>query len=388
MARKPVQIEVVSDTRAFGKGIKSGVIEPLDDVEKSLEDVSRAGDRAGDDLVDDLEKAQRSTEDLADEHKELAKTIERESRSSNRKFADEAEKGTSRASQGIDEFKAEATANFSEVASSFTGDVGGAIDLVQGTLGGLAGSIPGVGIALGALGAVAGVMASKWQKNTELAKQRVQDMYEDMLESGDTFISASLVQDELKKIWGEAEDTAVSLNALKLLSDATGLSQAEWANAYAGDADARASIIGKLTRKEEELQHAYEGATEADIIHLDAVEAGYAEAWDAIAKIEGETANAKGKVESYRDSVTLLKNDYEKAADAARTGYGHAVDAAAAFNDEIRDIPASKTTTVTVKANVDTKALYAGVQGAFDKKRFKVFVDAYTAPNRNGAPRP
>ena len=60
MPSKPIEVGVAADTKPFERGIKSGVIEPLDKAGDALEAVSKAGDAAGDDLVDTMRDAQRA----------------------------------------------------------------------------------------------------------------------------------------------------------------------------------------------------------------------------------------------------------------------------------------------------------------------------------------
>ncbi|WNM25244.1 hypothetical protein [Demequina capsici] len=247
MARKGIEIPVASDTRDFEKGIKSGVITPLEDAADSLKDVERAGDRAGEQLEQSMRDAQRRTEDLADEHKALQDVIEKGSRTSYRKMSDESEKATRSASDDVDEFKDEARSNFSEVASSFSGDMDSAVDLVQGTLGGLAGSLSGpVGLALGGLGAAAGLFYTQWKDQTEKVQQRVSDMTDDMIQSGERYLSANYIQQGILDIIQGADDAVVSLDQVNKIVDATGAPKETVLRAAAGDAEALNELMPVL----------------------------------------------------------------------------------------------------------------------------------------------
>ena len=87
-----------------------------------------------------------------------------------------AEKGFGRAGENVAEFKSEALQNFSEVTSSFSGDMQSIGDLAQGTLGGLASSISGpLGIALGAAAVGVGALVKHFSDAAAAAEQVVTD---------------------------------------------------------------------------------------------------------------------------------------------------------------------------------------------------------------------
>ena len=56
---KGINIPIASDTREFSQGVNRGVIEPLEDAADSLDDVAKAGDKAGQKLEDGFEDARR-----------------------------------------------------------------------------------------------------------------------------------------------------------------------------------------------------------------------------------------------------------------------------------------------------------------------------------------
>ena len=390
MAFKPVDIGIAADTRAFERDIKSGVVDELDKVVDSLEKVSHAGDDAGGDLEDSMVKAQRATDDLADEHKDLQRIIEDGSKSSFRKFEKASDDATDKASEGVSEFKSEATANFSEVASSFSGDMDSAIDLVQGTLGGLAGSIPGVGIALAGVGAAAGLFYNKWKENAEAVKARIQEMYDDMAESGAEFLSEEYVTEQINKIVIGADGAAISMKNLQRISDDTGISQSDLLRAFGGDLKTRNRIIDKLKGQIVNLGAATERASKGMQTAADEQTIASAEALRKLKDQNAEAGKAAEAVNAQREAISGLHADQGRMYADDRRNQGVAIDNLGTIKEAAEAIPTDIKSKVTVsaKVNVDQKALYTGIQGALDKKTFKVFTNAYTAPNRNGTPKP
>lgn len=303
MARKPIDIPIASDTRAFSKGVKDGVIEPLEGVEDALDDLTRESDKTGDALVDDTRKAGRGFDDLADDakkslkqvedasgdaareaekigdeakdagrdieramrdaqadtddlkkaHKDLHDVIEKGSKTAYKKMGDASEKTSREASEDVEEFRDEAQSNFSEVASSFTGDMDSAVDLVQGTLGGLAGSVSGpLAIAFGGLAATAGVFYTKWNENAEKAEQRISDMYDDMLDSGESYLSESYQQETYWSIL-KNESEVISLDKTKEYARLAGVSYETVAMAWAGNHEAMQLVQQGLYDEREAL---------------------------------------------------------------------------------------------------------------------------------------
>lgn len=316
---KGISIGVGADTRPFQQGIKSGVITPLEDTVTALGKVDRASETAGDELIDSMRDAQRATKELADENRELSQVIRDESRKSSRAVRDIGSDGFDRASEDVDEFKKEAVANFSEVASSFNGDITQMADGVQGLTGGLASALtPGIGIPVAILGAAAGAFLAEWQKSAEQSEQRVADMYDDMVESGAEFVSESFIQDQIKKI---GEDTGKWADALKLASD-SGVSIQTALRAMAGDQDAiTAAVDGTNQKREDEL---------GKLDSLDTSTADYADKVDAVnlkadvtiqklQGIQGETDTAAAKAQAVRAAFetgnTVLDDGIQKLRD-------------------------------------------------------------------------
>lgn len=374
MARKPIQIDVASDTRQFSKGVQSGVIAPLEDVYQALEDVARESQFSGDTLVDSVKEARRAvedvgdgfkdlertseqsmreaqldTEDLSHKHKALQDLIDNGSRDSFRTMKTESRQATRSAVGDVDEFKSEAKQNFSEVASSFTGDMDSAVDLVQGSLGGLAGSIPGYGIALGGLGAAAGLFYTQWKEKTEATKQRVSEMYEDMLSSGLDYLSKDFIVQRMTDIQNGVEGVGASIKDVETTAKELGVSEEEVLLAFAGHADTRNRLLDVAREKYDQNSESVAGLgdveTEAMLNSQDA-------ARDAINLLESfadEQGRATDKVDTTRSAIDRL--------DQAQ-GLKNAVDQAERFGTKLGDasnrmteFPSAKTVTITPELN-------------------------------------
>lgn len=282
-----VKISIVDDVTSFLRGAGRAE-DALDDVADSLDDLARSAQRdgraAGDDLakgidrggdrVDDVvEGMERSFRDLADTAKRQTKKAGddigdnvkagyRDASKAAKDFEDDAERAGDRASETTDEFKDEARSNFSEVASSFSGDMTSAVDLVQGTLGGLAGSIPGgIGLAMGGLAIAGGAFAAKWQEAAERTEKRISDMYNDMLQSGADYLSKDYIAEQLALIYDGAEDAAIKVSELRDLAANANIAEPLLARALVGDADARREVEVQITSQRLAITEALDAAT-------------------------------------------------------------------------------------------------------------------------------
>jgi len=266
------EIAIASETGAFEKGIKSGVIRPLEDADDALEDLGR--NRGPEQLERGLRDAQEESKDLSREIDKTARNIETEFRDAYRKAGDSSEKFERGASENVEGFKDEAIQNFSEVASSWQGDLQGMADGVQGLTGGLASSLtPGIGIPIAILGAVAGAFLQSWATATEEAKQQISDMYDDMIESGYEYLSQDFILQGISEQYKEHYDDIISR------SKELGQTHSTVAAAMAGDETAINQILDDQNakrQKEIDLVNASSGTLEEKSVKLDAIDAKYA----------------------------------------------------------------------------------------------------------------
>lgn len=270
---RPIEIPLGIESSDAERGAER-IADALDDVSSAADDLgsdgARSTERLNDALADtsdaardagrDTERALGDVEDAADD---AARVIDRDltqalreaeaaSEDAGRGMGDNISQGAADGAEGgsetIGEFKDEATANFAEVAGSFSGDMTSAVDLVQGTLGGLAGSIPGgLGLALGGLAIGAGAFAQAWIADTERVAARVAEMFDDMLASGAAYISNDYIQTKYYEIIQGAEDAILSEKDLQKITEQTGLKQEQVALAFAGNGEQMRLVQDRLT---------------------------------------------------------------------------------------------------------------------------------------------
>jgi hypothetical protein len=225
---KGIEIGIASETRAFKQGIDAGIIAPLDDAQKALEELATT--KGPEKLEQSLHDAQDATEKLGRETKDAAREIERRFRETYRGVKEAADTGIGGARQNVQEFKQEALQNFSEVTSSFDGSMNSIQDLAQGTLGGLASGIAGpIGLAAGAGAAAIGLIAGAVQglgTKTEADQQKVAEWAQSYIEAGSKILTSAqgtaraleIIQDpeqfknaqESAKDWGVTTATAIA----------------------------------------------------------------------------------------------------------------------------------------------------------------------------------
>lgn len=276
-----IKITLVDDVSSFLRGMTRAE-DALDDVAGALDDVARDGDKA-------TEKMERSFRDLA---RAVSKT--------GNDIGDDVTRGVKRADATVDEFKDEARANFSEIASSFDGSMDSIVDLAQGTFGGLAGSIAGpVGLALGALAAAGGGFAAAWKTAAEESKAAVQSMYDDMSESGANFLSSEFINQRISDIVSGSDDAATSFARAQEQANLLGVDVSVMLRAWAGDAESVAEVTDILQQKTEGLADIPWGETAPDQEFRVQLQETAAD----MLKIQEQTAQAQAGVRAYRDSV-------------------------------------------------------------------------------------
>lgn len=286
--------------------------------ERALDDVGTAAERAGREIETELESGAREAGDASEKmeksFRDAFKTVSQKAKESGDDVARETRRGSAEAEGAVGEFKDEARSNFSEVASSFTGDMDSAADLVQGTFGGLAGSIGGpLGLAFGGLGAAAGVFYSKWKENAEKTEARIGSMYEDMLSSGQSFLSQDYIQGEFHKIVQGADDAIVKYDELASVAFRSGLTQQEVALAYAGNTELMQRMVEGLTGAQDERRESMEGLDQQQRQHY---ETGIQQIQKDIDKARERQVEIDSTAAKYSEAAQTLDRYAETGADA------------------------------------------------------------------------
>lgn len=206
MARNPIEIPIASETGAFEKGMKSGVIEPVKDAEKALKNLAEV--RGPDQLENDLRDAQRQTSKLADETSRTAAAIEkdfkrayREAKEGADSVGDSGRAGFGKVREGAQEVTQEIGSNLGEAVSSIRGDMSDLGQVGQDTLGGLAATLASAGpagiagaaaLAAGAVGL--GLVTAELEKQGEQAdrlRDRLAGAYQEAAQEGRRYLDVS-----------------------------------------------------------------------------------------------------------------------------------------------------------------------------------------------------
>lgn len=355
MARKGINIAVASDTRAFSKGIADGVVEPLEDVAKSLDDVARDGDRAGDKLEDAMRQAQRETEDLKQEHKDLNDVISKGSKTAFKKMETAAEQSYDNAGDAAQDMKDEGKSAFGEMAGSFDGSLDSMAGSAQGFLGGLAASGGPIALAAGSIALAAGAFYNQWQQKTEAAKQRVSDMYADMIESQQDFLSETYKLEEFWKILKNEDGAVLGLDKAEEYAKRTGLTVQQVALAWAGDAAQMEIVMERLgTAIDDNSDKAKSANADQQQYYNDQV------AWDQVILRNAQARNDEidvtiDKVQKGRATWNTYGSDAGKALGEQNRQLGVAIDKAGTLREAAKQIPNKLAIAATVTA--DTKAI-------------------------------
>ncbi|TDW64756.1 hypothetical protein EDF51_11126 [Curtobacterium sp. PhB25] len=359
-------IGVAMDARAYEKGIRSGIIEPTEDAQDKLEELGKAGERAGDGLDrglrdggDQLDKLGKAGKDAGDDIEDGAKHGGREldklgragkeagddleaglrgAQKQTGKTADEYKamtakieadmarikaegKGTFQEAGGATgEFKEEALANFSEVTSSFTGDMQSVTDLAQGTFGGLASlggpaSLVFGGIAV-AVGLVGSALASSGEESDEfkekiadLAQTRLGDLFGQYEDSGDALARG------LRKWATDSESFGGSLLDLQKNATKAGLGVGDLTEAIGSQS------VSKMRRLRTEVEDQIETLNRQAAALSDGTAKGR-----IAAKGAQEQAEAARAVKKQLDQNLEVNDTYEKSLRAVAKAQGQTVE--------------------------------------------------------------
>ncbi len=263
----PIEIPIASDTKAFALGVENGIIDPLEDAEKSLKDLAKAGDRAGDELDGSMRQAQRETKDTKRELDRMADAIEQAGRKG-RSIGDGVKVGADQASDAVREFGDEAKQNLSETVSSFRGEAEDVAQIVQDTLGGVIGELGPAGLVLGTAGAVGiglimGAIEEAKEKEAEFRAQ-VAELADELIDAGnDGELSISQIADRMRELATATEDGAASLSTLRKDSKSTINSYQDLARAMAGNVEGLDEMIAKEQESLDKVQDARRYRSEA-----------------------------------------------------------------------------------------------------------------------------
>ena len=313
MASKGIVINFLSDVRDFLRGT-GDVEEALDDVVDSLEDVSKEGDQAA--------------EKLADSFKDNMKEVSRAAREAGDGIGTDLRKGTKQAEGGMKDLKEESLSTAKESAASFDGSAESIIDSFQEIAAnafigfGPAGVAAGLAAAAGIGVASAAILDA--EENAKAAKERVGEFGLAIIESGADVAGVNAFKDALEGIITNAEDATVKVDDLRKLTKKYGdqvPSVAEFATAYAGNADAIESVTEQLEaaiKAEEEKTFKTKAGADASYSKQEAYQGeidklkGIQEEAELAAQIEEEWLAAGGaEAQAKADAIGTINAAYD-----------------------------------------------------------------------------
>lgn len=325
---KPIDIHFAADHSALDKGI-SEINDELGTVSDSLDEVSDYANV----LSDDWDK-------VGNKGKDAGRDVER--------GMDDAERSTKKAGEEA-EGLGDALGGLGGIArDALEGDVTGAVEGVADTLGGLAGIIPGIGGLIGAgLGVVATELVASWDDAAKEVEERVAGMYEDLIASGNQYLSQQYLMQATADLFGDPKKLEEITKAAKV----AGLAITDVAAAYAGDADAIKLVDQALDDAADAqlaLQKAGEEYNTSTIVTARAAQ-------DAIGNVAEATDNAGARAQGYADTVGKYADKWGAAEKKA--------------NDAKKAVDAIGDKDVKVKVSGDTSQLKADITAALATTR-------------------
>jgi hypothetical protein len=241
--------------------------------------------------------------------------------------------------------KEEAGQSARETAASFR-EVGDAGDLVQEVLANSLGGFGPIGMAAGIAGAAGfGILTEAINTGTEQSKERVSAMYDDMIESGQKFVTDNYVSEAIKAIQTDAEGAVSSYANAQEIATMTGAALSTVLRALAGDTAAQTEVESarrealKVAQGEQAAYIAKNGEESASIEYN-------------ISTLETQ-AKAFDRTNSEKDTATEKARIYAE----AMSGFAAANDGASGSIDRVKSALAALPASTTVRLLADDSDL-------------------------------
>lgn len=296
--------EVLRNNEAMEKG--------FDETADSLDDLAREAQRSGDRVERALDDAGDAADGASDKierkFRDAFREVEKHSDDASDKVRKDAKRIGDEGGESVAEFKDEARQNFGEITSSFSGDMDSIVDLAQGTFGGLAGTLTGpLGLAFGGLAATGGLFYNAWKENAEKTEQRISDMYDDMSESGSSFLSKEYLRQAINDIVTSSEDAVIGLDDVKKQAEISGVSVETLLRAWAGDQNSINEVLELTTAKQDAIRAKFDGGA------LDApssrVVGQLNDIQNGLQGVMDDTDSARAKTELYDAAIAGLPGE-------------------------------------------------------------------------------
>lgn len=370
---KGISIAIASDTTAFDRGVRQGIVDPLEQAVDVLDDVAKAGDTAGDKLDDAMRDAQRSTDGLSDEMRELKDRIEDATRKSRdlgdagKRAGADYDDGLDRAKDGVNEFRDEANSTAREAAASFDGSAESIGDAIQevtanafagfGPVGAVAGlaAAAGIGLAMAGFEDVA--------QAQEESERRVDEWAQTFIDAGGRVLDAATYVAAAQAIMTDGERYKVAERNAELW----GVSVETAVAAMVGQHDALAEAQRNVAAAAEEEAAAMEGVPYDDVgTNLARMNSAAAEGQRALNGITGE-------MQSGAERASVMSGYL---ANLARTTDG-ATRSVDEFGDEVYALPDGTSVYIdaqTGQATSNVDAIERRIYGIPDRRNVTVAV--------------
>lgn len=233
---KGATLSVAADTRQAMQALQKGIIEPLEDADKILDDL--ANNRGIDQIEDDMKDASRATDDLRDDIKKLNDNLSDAGRKGGRDLGDGVQKGTRDAEEGLKNLNEEGAQSAKELAASFSGS---AEDIAGGLQEVAANAFAGFGPAGAAAGIAAaagiGIVTAELVKQQEMAdelRDRLISAYVSAAEEGRIALSQAEILSNIADVIGDPDAYKAAQEEAKKLGVAT----TDYLRAISGDEQA------------------------------------------------------------------------------------------------------------------------------------------------------
>jgi len=164
------EIGIAADTRDFERGVREGIIDPLEAATKGLDELAEAAEDTGDGArgVDKLEKALKE----AQRQSEKTEKAVREVGDAGTVAGKDVKRGMDDAGEGLKDFKDEAEQSAREAAASFDGSMESIAEVGQEIAANAFSGFGPAGVGAGiAVASAAGVMIEEFNKITEAADE-------------------------------------------------------------------------------------------------------------------------------------------------------------------------------------------------------------------------
>lgn len=344
---KGVSLGIFSETREFEQGIRSGVIDPLNDAQTAVDDLADArppaigdelardvqhgvssaqgdldkldGDlkgiaapaQVGDDLARDVQAgvndARSDLERLEDKMREYRKTTHTTTAAAGKDLSSSVKHSAHEASEGVKEMKGSVAGGAKEIAGSFDGTM-------SGVAGGLQGVLAEIGAGFGPLGAIVstglglalgGVLAQLegTEEQSAAAKERVAELAGEFLDAGTQGRrSFGGVVDAIKGLATQTDKSQLNLEGLWKDASAAGLDYGELVTAIAsGNAGDMDKVRAKVRQLGDAHYRSGQNARIAGVQQNDAASKGF----DATLKLERQLKDAGAEAKRAAEAQRL-----------------------------------------------------------------------------------